>query len=124
VDTLKTKTPTGLKPGGKRLWSSIVDEFDLRADELRVLEDACRESDLVDALQAELAKGALTVLGSQGQPVANPMVAELRQHRAVFQRLVASLKLPESDDGRSAAAQRSTSARAAANARWSTNRGA
>jgi hypothetical protein len=57
------------------------------------------------------------VRGSQGQDVINPLISELRQHRSTLAALLRQLKLP--DDSASAAEARSTSARAAANARWS-----
>jgi phage terminase small subunit len=108
--------PAKLGAKAKRLWRDVADEYELRADELRVLEDICREVDLIEKLQKELDKPAtqLIVRGSMGQPVANPLVQELRQHRSVVARLLAGLKLPDEE----AAAERSTSAREAANARW------
>ena len=112
----KVPAPAKLSAKARRLWSSVTEKYDLRADELRVLEDACREVDLVERLEKALADGDLIVRGSQGQPVANPLVTEIRQHRGQLQRLLGSLKLPD-EDGR-AAESRSSSARAAANARW------
>jgi hypothetical protein len=46
------KTPAGLAPKSARLWRAIAGpgRWGLRPDELRVLEDACREADLVDEL--------------------------------------------------------------------------
>lgn len=113
----KLVAPAKLSVKSKRLWVEITEGFALRADELRILEDACREVDLVERLEAELRDGPLTVRGSMGQEVASPLVSELRQHRTVVARLLAMLKLPD-EDGR---AQESVSnaARKAANARWS-----
>lgn len=112
----KRVRPTKLSTKSRRLWNSVTETYELRADELRILEDACREIDLIERLEAELVEGDLIVLGSQGQPVANPLVVEIRQHRGQLQRLLGSLKLPD-EDGR-AAESRSSSARTAANARW------
>lgn len=108
--------PTGLGERAERLWSDVVSCYDLRADELRVLEDACREADLIDVLERELVDADMIVRGSQGQPVANPLVSEIRQHRGTLQRLLGSLKLPD-EDGRQQLS-RSESARNAVNARW------
>lgn len=113
----KPVSPKGLGSKAKAIWSETVDQYDLRVDELRVLEDACREADLVDRLETALDGADLIVKGSQGQPVANPLVQEIRQHRATLQRLLASLKLPDEPSG-AEVGQRSSSARAAANARW------
>lgn len=113
--------PARLKAKGRRLWDDVTSTYDLRADELAVLEHAARELDLIERLERELDGNGLTVAGSMGQLVAHPLIGELRQHRATAQRLLAQLKLPDdSGDGRAdaAAAGRSTSAREAANARW------
>lgn len=114
----KPKRPSGLKSKGVRLWDGVVGSgrYELRADELLVLEDACREADLIDRIEKELESASLTERGSQGQPVASPLVQEIRQHRATFRQLVAQLKLPDEDNR--AEESRSTAARAAANARW------
>jgi hypothetical protein len=77
--------------------------------------------DLVDRLEAEIATSELTVHGSQGQPVANPLVQEVRQHRAVLIRLFQALRLPE-DNAEAGAGNRSAQMRSVATARW--NRGA
>lgn len=109
-------TPLGLA-GSASLWEHVTSTYDLRADELRVLEDACREVDLIEAMQVELdAADSFLAKGSQGQPVAHPLVQELRQHRATLKSLLGSLKLPD-EDGR-AASSRSEQARNAARARW------
>lgn len=112
----KVTAPTKLGTKAKRLWVETTTKWDLRPDELRVLEDACRQVDLIERIESALADEDLIVRGSMGQPVANPLVQEIRQHRATLQRLLGSLKLPD-EDGR-AIESRSSSARAAANARW------
>lgn len=114
---MATRAPDGLGPKSKKLWRSITGEFELRADELRILEDACREVDLVERMEESIQAGSLVVAGSMGQDVAAPLVQEIRQHRATVQKLLAALKLPVEDEG-AAAASRSSSARALANARW------
>jgi hypothetical protein len=112
----KHPAPAKLGAKARRIWRSITDTYELRADELRVLEDACREVDLIERLEEALDGADLIVHGSQGQPVANPLVQELRQHRGTLKALLGSLKLPD-EDGRQAES-RSSSARAAAQARW------
>lgn len=111
--------PDGFGPGGRRLWERITGDYELRPDERRILEDACREVDLIDRMQDALRGGELMVRGSQGQKVASPLVTELRQHRAVVARLLSSLKLPDADtDAGDSDGRRSESARQAAMARW------
>lgn len=109
--------PAGLKAKqAETLWREVTGTYELRADELRILEDACREVDLVERLEVELSKAELVVKGSMGQPVANPLVQEIRQHRQVVKGLLAALKLPDEDG--SVSGSRSSQARAAAQARW------
>lgn len=125
----KPAVPSRLGPEAKALWRDVVNEYELRPDELRVLEDACREVDLIEALRKELGvgTGSLLVKGSTGQPVASPLLREIRQHRTALARLLASLRLaadepdegePEDDEDDQAKADRAMSARAAAAARW------
>lgn len=113
-------TPSGLAAPGKRLWSDITSEWTLRPDELRVLEDACAEADLIDSLKRAMVKQPKLVRGSQGQQVINPMISELRQHRVALAGLLKQLRLPDPAD---TAEARSTAARAAANARWNKRSG-
>lgn len=108
--------PARLAAKGQELWDQVAGHYQLRPDELRTLEDACREADLVERLEAELQDAPLMVKGSMGQMVASPLVSELRQHRATLNTLLKSLKLPDEAPNASAT---STSARAAARARWS-----
>lgn len=119
----KATMPRGLGSKARKKWRDISTTYELRADELRILEDACREIDLIEQMHEALQPTAdvdvedkLIVSGSMGQPVASPLLQEIRQHRALLGRLWAQLKLPD-EDGR-AAGLRSESARAAANERW------
>ncbi len=114
----KKSSPKGLGTKARRLWVDVTKTYALRADELRVLEDACREVDLIERMEEELARddAELVVRGSMGQDVAAPLLQELRQHRSVVARLLGSLKLPDEDSA--LGESRAPSARAAATARW------
>jgi hypothetical protein len=115
--TAKPKAPDGLLAAGKALWEDVTGNYALRADELVVLTDACRTTDMIATLEAGFAADPdLMVRGSQGQRVINPLISELRQYRAARAALVKQLRLP---DESSTPEARSTQARAAANARWS-----
>ncbi|MBP2341112.1 hypothetical protein JOF41_007366 [Saccharothrix coeruleofusca] len=115
--------PANLGAKARAVWDDITGSFDLRADERRVLEDCCREIDLIERLEAELRGADLVVQGSMGQPVSSPLVTEIRQHRSTLARLFAALKLPEDAGSADQAAQdRSSSARKAAQARWGTGK--
>lgn len=117
--------PTGLGKAGSKLWRLISDpaKYTLRPDEVRILEDSCREADLIDEIERQLDGEPFMVTGSQGQDVIHPLIPELRQHRATLTSMLLKLKLPDDEDeagGDSGDANpRATAARAAANARWS-----
>lgn len=121
------KVPTGLRKGGKELWTSIhAKHYVLRPDELRILEDACHQADLIDELNRELRKqlraGRFTVAGSMGQQVSNPLISEIRQHRATLTQMLAKLKLPdlagEPSGNTGDGPVRGEQQRNAANSRW------
>lgn len=112
---MKVSAPRGLEAKGKRIWKEVTKNYELRTDELDILEDICRESDLIDRLEKDLEGADLMVRGSQGQDVANPLVSEVRQHRATKKSLWASLKLPDEGNVTSIAGNQQ---RDAANERW------
>jgi len=89
------RTPTGLKAAGRRTWQDVTGKYELRFDELDILEDICRLNDQIYRLDKELKDAPLMLKGSQGQDVVNPMVTELRQHRATKKSLWSQLKLPD-----------------------------
>jgi phage terminase small subunit len=114
---MNEKCPPKLGAPGVRFWKDVVDRYQLRPDELRVLEQACRTLTLLDKMQKTLDKAdSLTAVGSMGQPVMHPIVSELRQHRNTLRQLTNQLGLPDEDDSRKTS--RSAQARDAVNARW------
>ena len=87
---------------GGVLWEAVVGgdppSYALRPDELVILEEACRAVDLSDRLAAAvegLEGDALMVEGSKNQDVVNPLLAELRQTRALVGSMLARLHLPD-----------------------------
>lgn len=117
----KVRRPAGLKRSAT-LWQKVTSTYQLRPDEIRVLEDACRQADLVDRFQRIVDRlDDLTTPGSMGQLVTHPAVTEVRQHRAALARLLAQLKLPDSIEGvfpQSTKGSPSDRARVVAHARW------
>jgi hypothetical protein len=119
------REPPGLGEAGRALWTAHAGwshdgaTVDLRPDELAILATAARVADQVALLEAELAGAAMTVEGSKGQAVVNPLVPELRHQRALLATLLGRLDLPEVDGPGAwdnlTASQR---ARKAARARW------
>lgn len=112
--------PAGLAAAGTDVWSRVVDKYDLRPDELVTLEDTCRLSDMIAALDAAWAEQGrpLTTTGSMGQLVTHPLISEIRTHRMARNTLWKQLKLPDLN-GLPAPNQQ----RAAAQSRWAAEHG-
>lgn len=118
---LPARPPAGLGKAGRALWRAVAGVYELDPRELLTLAAAARQADDTAALESALARGALVVEGSKGQPVLNAAVAELRQGRLALARLLGTLDLPAEEDG---VAMTSAQRRAqhAAEARWSQHR--
>lgn len=114
-----TAPPPGLGARGLQLWADVAEHYDLRPDELAVLEQACRTLETIARLDEAMVDQPLVVSGSMGQAREAPLVSEARQQRATLARLLAQLKLPDQAviaDARGAT--RSAAARHAAQTRW------
>jgi phage terminase small subunit len=109
--------PAGLQAGGAALWSSVVAEFDLRADEIPVLAELCAVVDECSALRGAIAEQGLTVTGSRGQVRPHPLLNSLNAARATLVRLTGTLGLP-SDPEDVAVTEASKRAQHAAQQRW------
>jgi hypothetical protein len=119
------RPPRNLGERGQELWDSIIPTYELKPDEMQILIDSCREADLIERLGEALESGDLISHGSMGQEVPAPTLSEIRQHRALLNTLLKSLKLPETAG--TAARKRahvSEQARTAARARWGSGAGA
>jgi hypothetical protein len=118
----KPRAPRTLGSVGAALWRELVSQYEFRPDEARILLDACREADLIDDLDAHQRGAERIVKGSMGQQVINPLISELRQHRATLASLLRQLNLrdvAQSEPGSvPGSGLRSSAARHAANARW------
>ncbi len=110
------KAPAGLGTAGKAQWSAIAEKYALRPDELTVLEDACRTSDMLAALAEAWAEDGspMTTKGSMGQLVIHPLIAEMDKHRKSRAQFLRQLALPDVDE-----APAENQHRAAATTRWS-----
>ena len=109
------RPPAGLGKAGASIWRSVTARYELREDELLTLEDACRTSDMLSALESAWADDGspMTTKGSMGQLVIHPLIGEIRAQRAARNALWRQLKLP--DDG---AVAPPNQAREAAQASW------
>jgi hypothetical protein len=108
--------PRDLGAAGKALWRNATREFQFNSAELALLAELCATTDEIAALKAALAVTKPVVKGSKGQPRANPLLAELRNHRKLADQLVIALGLPI--DGEAVGRRRSAQAKSAAEARW------
>lgn len=99
---MEHKTPSGLKAGGRKLWRSVTDDYELGEHELSILLEASRTVDALDALEKIVRDEGVTNVSPQGVR-AHPALVEARQQRVTLAKLVASLRIPLDDaaeDGR------------------------
>ena len=116
------RPPSGLKTSGKRLWVAVAESFVLNPGELAMLEQACRTADELDRLErAVRALPELTTAGSTGQVKPHPLLAEVRAHRLLLERLTGSLNLPDEDEEGPGLRPAQRHAQRAARARWQSN---
>ncbi|QKZ22072.1 hypothetical protein [Streptomyces chartreusis] len=117
--------PDGLGERGLRLWTDTLADLEMDPDELLLLEEACRLADELDEMGVLLANSAMLSKGSRGQPVANPLIREIRGHRLALSRVLRQLgatrpgeedqeRLTPSQRGRKAAIARHHGARSLA----------
>lgn len=86
------KAPRGLKAAGRRLWDSVVSEYELEEHESRLLLEMCRTVDQLDLLAAMVDRDGPLLEGR-----AHPALVEARQLRITLARLSAALRLPAGD---------------------------
>lgn len=105
-------------------WRRVVVRWELRTDELRILQDACVQLALVDRLQYEADRSDVLIEGSRGQLRPNPIFDAVRQHRLALTNILKSLNIPESDEEEAARAERRhNKAVKAARTRWAASHG-
>ena len=93
-----SRPPSGLRAPGRRLRRSVVGKYVLTAAEVEMLGQACRTADELDRLErAVRALPELTTTGSTGQLKPHPLLAEVRAHRQLLERLTTALSLPDED---------------------------
>ena len=95
MSTTQPRPPKRLGPAGRRFWRDITAGFQLAGPhEEALLEMACRELDIIDRLDDELAGAELVINTPAHGEVANRLLGEVQQHRGAFRLLVRDLKLP------------------------------
>jgi hypothetical protein len=97
--TSTPRAPDGLQAAGKRLWLSVVKDYEFDEHELALLVEAVRTVDALTRLDHEVRRDGVLVDSPQGQR-AHPALVEARQQRIALARLLAALRLPngEADD--------------------------
>jgi hypothetical protein len=112
------RPPAGLQKAGKQLWVAVARKYELTAGEFEVLRQAVRTADKLDRLERLVrALPDLVTTGSTGQLKAHPLLAEVRAHRLLLERLTTALNLPD-EDQESGLRPGQRHARAAAQGRW------
>ncbi|GAU69922.1 hypothetical protein SSP35_15_00770 [Streptomyces sp. NBRC 110611] len=85
-------------PPGSRWFDAVTRYWRLDADEWAKAEHIARAKDELARLEEAADDAPPTVKGSMGQPVANPLFAEVRAHRRSVSDLVKTLELPSEYD--------------------------
>ncbi len=89
--------PHSLDVAGRRLWRSVVGDFDLSESERSLLALACQAADDAARARAALtASGSVTARGRYGQPVLHPAVMVARQAEASVARILGQLHVIDS----------------------------
>lgn len=111
----------GLKVRGRALWKSLHEDYEFDSHEETLVFETCRVVDVIADLADSVSSDGLMIVGSMGQKVLNPAVAEMRQQQMALSRLVGMLNLGSADTGSAAQMITATSlsAKRAAEARWS-----
>lgn len=87
------KAPAGTKTAGRRLWQSILAEYELEEHEAALLREMVRTVDRLDELHALVDRDGVMV----GDRL-HPAMVEARQLRIALARLSAALRLPAGDE--------------------------
>ena len=87
------RAPSGLSGAGRKLWDSVLAEFDLAEHEAAQLEEACRVRDTIRVLRAQVESDGTMIGSSQGARL-HPAIAEIRAQQLAMARLLATLQVP------------------------------
>ena len=95
MSTATPRAPKRLGPAGRRFWRDVMADFQLAGPhEEALLEQACRELDIIDRLDDALADAEVEVNTPAHGLVVNRLFAEVQQHRGAFRMLIRDLRLP------------------------------
>ncbi|WP_336208223.1 hypothetical protein [Nonomuraea sp. LPB2021202275-12-8] len=104
-ESVAVEPPAGTRESGRRLWASVLAEYDLEEHELALLREMVRTVDLLDELDEAVHADGLMVTGPGLQQRVHPAAVEARQQKIALARLAAALRLPagEEDDAQKGA---------------------
>lgn len=89
------RAPVGLGIEGRRLWKSVLQDFDLEPWQLAILRTACESADRVAEAREAVKRDGACVAGRFG-PKVHPMLAVERDSRTALLRALRELSLDSS----------------------------
>ena len=89
--------PSHLGRAGRRLWRSILADFELSEHESALLLQACAVADVCADLQGRVNVEGTMTADRFGDPRPNPALVELRQQQILLTRLLVALRVPLGD---------------------------
>src|ERR1700743_1958441 len=89
--------PKGLGVAGRRLWRSVLGDFELAEHERALLAQACAVADVCGLLQAQVDADGPLMRSRLDELRAHPALVELRQQRQLLARLIVALRVPLGD---------------------------
>lgn len=98
TDQRTARAPAGTRAAGRRLWESVVEEWELAEHELVLLREATRTVDTLDDLAAIVAAEGPMVESRSG-PRVHPALTESRQLKIALARLLAAIRMPAGAEG-------------------------
>ena len=110
-----------LGPAGRRFLAAYEHEFDTNPHEAVILRLAAHCLDEVSRLTVLMNEAPFALKGSRGAVMSNPLLQELRAHRAAFVALVGAVGIEE-EQSAAVASVVSDLARHAARKRWQRDR--
>jgi hypothetical protein len=116
VTSSPPRAPAGLGAAGRELWRDVLGAYLLTPAEHQVLIALCHAVDQLAKLNAELVSAPLTVKGSRGQQVPNPLLHEARMHNKTVETLQRALCLPA--PGQRTGQWRNPNTKSAVDERW------
>jgi hypothetical protein len=119
----EAKPPAGLGNAGRQLWREVAraaaqDDLELTVQERRWLLSACRLTDRLVEIEAAMDSEPAITVGYNKQPVANPLLTEIRQFHALISLTLGRIKIDVDDAGVLPATVRANPHRAGAHKRW------